>query len=842
MRTIYLFLLPVSIAATTVACSPTEKTETFAPATENSLRAPAVPLVTIDPYTSAWSFSDNLYDESVRHWTGSEFPLTGCLLVDGTPYRFMGAENIVVTPVVGTAATALWEGDYTFTEPTGDWQSTAYNATDWKKGKAGFGTDGNPHRATNWEEGDIWVRRTFAWPDSIPAENLYLQYSHDDNIEVYINGIEVAAKGNGLDYDLLKEIPADVAATIRPEGNVIAAHCRNNGGGAYVDMGITKKVDMKYPFGQTAVQKSCTVMPTQTFYTFECGPVGLDLIFTAPMLLDDPDAMSAPYNYITYQTRSLDGAEHKVEFYIEATPQWAVNEPEQTVTFDMFEKNGNIYLSTGTEAQEVLGRQGDGVRIDWGYFYLSAANKPGISATIDEIASAKNFIMNEGRLSGTIGTVSADMEQSMTVLAIADSLGSVGKNTVSGHILIGYDDLYSVEYFGEKLKPYWKHNDSISLTDAFERGQLDYTSMMKRCAEFDAALMQEATEAGGRQYAELCALAYRQAVAAHKLVDDGTGRMLFFSKENFSNGSIGTVDITYPTAPMFLCYNPELVKGMMNPIFDYTESGRWTKPFPAHDVGTYPLANGQTYNGDMPVEESGNMLILTAALAEVEGNADYAAAHWDALTTWAEYLAKEGLDPENQLCTDDFAGHFAHNANLSVKAVMGLAAYSHLAKLLGKDDTATAYREIAEEMAAKWQDMAFDGDHYRLTFDRPGSWSQKYNLVWDSLIGFNIFPTEIAEKEMAFYKSHQNRYGLPLDNRKDYTKSDWILWTACLTDNADDFDALVAPVWAYANETTSRVPLSDWHFTTDGTQVGFQARSVVGGYYMRMLQNRLKAK
>jgi hypothetical protein len=278
---------------------------------------------------------------------------------------------------------------------------------------------------------------------------------------------------------------------------------------------------------------------------------------------------------------------------------------------------------------------------------------------------------------------------------------------------------------------------------------------------------------------------------------------------------------------------------MLNPIFYYSESGQWTKPFAAHDVGTYPLANGQTYGGDMPVEESGNMLILTTAIACVEGNADYAAKHWDVLTIWANYLQKEGLDPENQLCTDDFAGHFAHNTNLSIKAIMGVAGYGKLAGMLGKKDVEAQYMQSARDMAAKWVDMAKDGDHYKLTFDQPGTWSQKYNLVWDRLLGFNIFPTEVAATELAYYKTKQNAFGLPLDNREDYTKSDWIIWTACLTGSQADFDALVNPVWKYANETTTRVPLSDWHMTSDGTQRGFQARSVVGGYFMRVLEKKL---
>ncbi|RHJ92102.1 glutaminase domain-containing protein [Parabacteroides bouchesdurhonensis] len=821
------------------ACSSPVVTETYMPAAENNLRAPAVPLVTIDPYTSIWSFADKLNEENTRHWTGKNFPLLGGIRVDGKSYRFMGVDDFSVTPVVGTAANGLWEGMYTEKAPAGDWMTVDYKADGWKTAKAAFGAKENPHLSTTWTTDDIWVRRTFDMPSGLSDEPLYVQYSHDDNIEVYVNGTLVAVTGNGLDYDLLKEIPESVVKTLKPTGNVIAAHCHNNGGGAYVDLGISQKVKSDNSFDACAKQIAVNVMPTQTFYTFECGGVQLDVIFTAPFLTDDLDLMASPFNYITYQVRSLDGKEHDVQVYMETTPQLAVNSIDQAVSFEMIDKNGMTYLKTGSVEQPVLGKSGDDLRIDWGYLYLAAEQSPRVTMSIDEYFATKNEFMVNGKLSGKVGNVSADMQKQMTVLAYADNLGKVSNNMVSGHVMIGYDDLYSIQYFGDNRMPYWKHNGEVDIFKAFSNGAKNYANVMQRCQAFDAQMMQDAVASGGQKYAELCALVYRQAIAAHKLVTDKEGNLLFFSKENFSNGSIGTVDITYPSAPLFLVYNPELLKGMLNPIFYFSESGKWTKPFAAHDVGTYPLANGQTYGGDMPVEESGNMLILMAAIAQIEGNADYAAKHWDVLTTWADYLQKEGLDPENQLCTDDFAGHFAHNTNLSIKAIIGVAGYGKLAAMLGKNDVADRYTNAAKEMAAKWVTMANDGDHYRLTFDQPGTWSQKYNLVWNRLLGFNIFPTDVATTEMAYYKTKQNKYGLPLDNRKDYTKSDWILWSACLTGNPADFTALVEPVWLYANETTSRVPLSDWHFTSNGSQRGFQARSVVGGYFMKMLNDKI---
>ena len=478
---------------------------------------------------------------------------------------------------------------------------------------------------------------------------------------------------------------------------------------------------------------------------------------------------------------------------------------------ELFKKfrNGDLEVGqAGTKEQPVLKRKGDNVRIDWGYAYL--ATPPGYrvkSATDKRLTSAFDF-------------------------------GKVGSLAVTSHSILAYDDVYSVQYFGQNLRAWWRRNESMTANQMLLEAEKDYDRLMKKCESFDKKLFEDAKTSGGENYAQLCVMAYRQAIAAHKLVAKPDGSMLFFSKENFSNGSIGTVDVTYPSAPLFLLYNPALLKGMLEFIFEYSESGRWTKPFAAHDLGTYPLANGQTYPEDMPVEECGNMIILTAAIANREGNADYALKHWMTLTTWVEFLKKEGFDPGNQLCTDDFAGHLARNANLSIKSIVAMACYGKMAGNLGYRSVADEYTALAKSLAKKWMELANDGDHYGLAFGAAGTWSQKYNLMWDEILDLEIFPHEVAEKEIAYYLKKKNAFGLPLDSRRTYTKSDWILWTATLAAHQKDFDAIINPVYKYATETPTRVPLSDWHETTDGKQVGFQARSVVGGYFIKMLKKK----
>lgn len=547
------------------------------------------------------------------------------------------------------------------------------------------------------------------------------------------------------------------------------------------------------------------------------------------MLINDLDILARPVSYISAKVKSNDGMKHNVELHFGASTDIAANTAAQPISTQNYTSNNLQILKAGTVEQPVLQKRGDDLRIDWGYLYIAVPHANNI----------KQFISEGFTDPFKYAKAKKNVGKSMTLNNIVN-MGQVGSEEKEQLILLGYDDLQSINYFGTNLLPWWKLKGNTNFEQQLSLAAKEYNDVIKKCEAINKTIYDDALSAGGDNYAKLCELAYRQCIAAHKLVKSPEGEILFLSKEHFSGGFINTVDVTYPSAPLFLAYNPELLKGMLNGIFYYSESGKWTKPYAAHDLGTYPFATGQRYGEDMPVEECGNMISLTAAICKAEGNADYAKQHWKTLSIWADYLSREGLDPANQLCTDDFAGHLARNANLSAKAIVALGGYAGMATQLGETATAEKYNALTKTMVAKWMEMAKDGDHYSLTFDKKNTWSQKYNLVWDKLLKMNLFPQEVYDAEIKYYLTKQNAFGLPLDSRATYTKSDWVIWTSTLTSTKQDFEALVNPIYKYATETTSRVPISDWHQTTTGRLQGFQARSVVGGYFMKVLADKWK--
>ena len=591
---------------------------------------------------------------------------------------------------------------------------------------------------------------------------------------------------------------------------------------------------------QTRVEMTAT----STRYLFENEEALLEVIFTSPLLADDRRIFSRPCSYIRFRLVRRRNAEALIRLtvsadFIRRTPGPIFGNVHSGKQEDCSFSYAYMYKGN----QHILGDSGDNMTINWGNVYLAAKDGEAKLA----------FHQREGNLVAEIPF----------------------ENREEACVVIAFDDILSIHYLDGARRGYWRkfyHN----LPEAIGACIREQREVCGRCDAFDRKLEELALKSGGETYAFLCCVSYRQVMAGHKLIEDGKGEPVFLSKECDSNGCIGTVDISYPSVPLFLCFAPWLAKAMLRPVFEFARKPVWCFDFAPHDVGRYPYATGQIYgllqenkwvefteeqgmiypfyadypDGrevydfrlQMPVEECGNMLIMTAAIGSVEGNADFALPVMDILERWVDYLIRFGKDPEEQLCTDDFAGHLAHNVNLSAKAIMGIEAYAQICRLMKREEEYRRFHSIAEEYAAYWMENAEEGDHTLLAYGQPGSWSLKYNAVWDLFFQSHLFSEALLEQEVDFYIQKKEKYGVPLDSRKRYAKSDWTLWCSAMTKDMEKRIQLMEPVMRFLMETKDRVPFSDWYDTRTGDYCHFKGRSVQGGIFMPLLLDQFLPK
>ncbi len=568
--------------------------------------------------------------------------------------------------------------------------------------------------------------------------------------------------------------------------------------------------------GENMTVESRQIDAFSTSYTYKNEAIRLTVSVTSPVLPDDLYYASCPVAYCRAGWEPLDGNDHAVSVKFSFSEELVLSgKGEGTAEASAVSIPAMTAIKMGNAVQNPLNRSGDLICIDWGYLYLAVAGE---------------------------GLAEKTRMEDMTWVSVSAEL----KNEAL--FLFAYDDIDSIQYFGENLKAYWK-KDGKTIEAAIAEAAGEYDAVLARCKAFSDKLEAEAKAKGSEKYAEMLLLSLRQIMAGHKLVLDKEGNVLYISKECGSNGCGATVDITYPSSPMFLLYNLELLKGMMRPVMRYAATEEWKFDYAPHDVGQYPLLNGQVYgvkreNGEveiaeywqMPVEECGNMIVLFAAICDAEGSTDFVLPYMDTIEKWSKYLIEYGEDPGNQLCTDDFAGHLAHNVNLSIKAIMGIAGYSRILARLGRNEEAEKLMATARAYAASVAERSKNEDgSYRLAYDQPGTFSLKYNAVWDKLWNTKLFPEDFFAGEMERYQKEMLPCGVPLDSREKYTKSDWTLWVACFAEKQADFDAIVDPMWQAYNTMPSFVPMSDWYYCDDGRFREFRHRTVQGGLFMKML-------
>ncbi len=594
--------------------------------------------------------------------------------------------------------------------------------------------------------------------------------------------------------------------------------------------------------GTKPVTAKTTVSPTKTTFSYDVSGLEITLSFQAPLLLDDWELLSMPITLIDISAKTADGKEHKALLRFSFYNDLCYNGLYAPEIRGDVRRDGALSIGwMGQVRQNLLCHSGDHVTIDWGYGYL-AGNCP--------ICYARE--MDDWALTASLEA-------------------TVGEETVSLPFMLAYDDVASIDYFGY-ISRAWYARSGMTLIQALRYCQQNRERIVARCEALDEDLTSRAIALGGKAYETLVCASYRHAISAHKLIADENQRPIFLSKENDSNGCIGTVDISYPSMPLFLLYSPELVRAMCTPVLRFASLPIWVHPFAPHDVGRYPHATGQVYalkrggamNGgpekhgrfdvlppiyqwapmeediynprnQMPVEECGNMVLLVAAAMRADGDTAYARANLPLLTKWAQYLLENGRDPGEQLCTDDFAGHLARNVNLAFKATFAVAAFGWMLEKLGDEKNGMVYRKESGTMLQSIMDQARQSGYTSLTLDGHG-WSLKYNAIWDLLFPFGMLDQAFFADELNKYRMECRQYSVPLDNRALYTKSDWQLWVAAMDIANKATGEFSEPIARYMAQTPTRFPFPDWYGTESGTYQSFIGRSVQGGIFMPLLR------
>lgn len=367
----------------------------------------------------------------------------------------------------------------------------------------------------------------------------------------------------------------------------------------------------------------------------------------------------------------------------------------------------------------------------------------------------------------------------------------------------------------------------------------DYADASGVASELDARIAADSLAAAGQDYLTITTLSVRQTFAALQFTGTEAAPLVFL-KEISSNSDIQTVDVIFPSMPLILYSNPKLLAYMMDPLFINQENGHYPNKYAIHDLGTFPVAKGYPQGNDepMPLEECGNMIIMSLVYAQRSGDNDYLQKHYPLLKQWAGYLVDEALIPAEQISTDDFAGALVNQTNLALKGIIGLRAMAEIAQRAGHADDEKTYGDTATSYMAEWQKLGINGaadpPHTTLSYGDGGSHGLLYNLYANSLLGFgaDFVPQAVYDMQSAFYPTVAAAHGVPLDTRHSWTKSDWMQFCAAVAgpDTRAMFNRLMAQ---WINVTPTNRPLTDLYdaVTGDYPGINFAARPVVGGHF-----------
>ncbi|PWY98696.1 DUF1793-domain-containing protein [Testicularia cyperi] len=629
--------------------------------------------------------------------------------------------------------------------------------------------------------------------------------------------------------------------------------------------------------GQAATQLSAEYTATRTMFAFEADGVFFNVTFLTPITPDDYLRQSIPLSYLHFELDTSTIKGRSIQMYTDIDERWVTGHDYDYADWpydqEFYQKNNASMFFITRKSPQVYTefRQ----RAEWGNATYAARNHTGLSSRNNNNVVVHTEFVDTGKLAfDHAGVGGPDNSFAFAVdfdakHADKDALFAVGhmRTPYVNYIRARHPGSKSTKSYQEDRYGYWQTKFS-KIEDAVAFFINDFDNALANAKKFDEQVVADSKAAvgGGEvgdKYAAITTLSLRQAFATFEITvsmgSDGkynTSDTLLFLKEISSNGDMSTVDVIFPLFPLLSYTNPDMLRDLMLPIFEYTESGLYPNKWCVHDLGTYPNAFGYNDGNDEPmqVEESGNMIWMTLHWAQLVGDKKalpFLERHYDIMKQWTEFLIEDSLIPAAQLSTDDFAGTLANQTDLAIKGIEGIAAMGVIADKLGHTKDAKNYRNVSTTYIKQWQEYAISHDksHTKLAYQTDMSWGTLYNLLGDRLLNLNLVPSAVYKIQDAWYPRVAETYAVPLDSRHKWAKTDWEMFAAAASDDPATHKLFIDLLYKFVSNGLTDAPLTDLMESTTGDfpkqpddpLIYFLARPVVGGHFAFLAKARADA-
>jgi hypothetical protein len=640
--------------------------------------------------------------------------------------------------------------------------------------------------------------------------------------------------------------PATLDALVRVDGS------------AYVLMGASPAAPAARQLGLP------TVSALSSTFAFAAGGVNVTLRFTTPALPGDALASSRAGTYVSFELASADGAPHRAEVLFDASGEVVTGDYDgEMLEWDRPNLNnasgGLLAMRIGLVGQRVPGGFNLSAHLrastephqkqDFGFVYVladgggSGRAQPSASliAPAGDVHAA--FVAggsaNMSRAADAAPPASAAASGAAAVVAaVAFDLGELpadGTPARARALLLG-DEVATVLNYETLLPPVWRADvlpigdTSVVPVAGLVRALADADALLAAADAFDAALAPRLAAAGGSAVADVAQLVFRQVTGANGVALNGSGAVWAFQKEISSDGDMSTLDVIFPSAAQHLAFDDASgLVALLDPVL-FIMAGfspaRFDQPCALHSVGKWPVVDAGNGGCSMPMESTGDVLILSAAATMARGgDAGWAQAYLPTLRRFAAFCEGALPWPAFQDMTDDFSHAPGNLTNLALKCILGVGAQGYMEHTVGNASGAAALFASARAFGEGFARNGVSSEHPGFKFIYNETWDASYGLMynsfWARLLGLEALIPNFYALFSAHYAFLQTvtanaTWCIPLSSIEKDSKWDWLAYTAAtmFTNSTPPAPSsytehVHAQIVFFANTTSSRFPLSD---------------------------------